>query len=312
MELFYADCIEEEKDLQCAKEPARCRPPEWEWRGEVASADLPAEGYQVNPAIATRQPVWGRLEHGPGDLMTPREQYDRDGYLSPIDALSAAEVTELRAAFDELEAQVGKEKAQIGIAAMEDEIPFIRKFATHPAILDAVCSVAGPDLYLIATHIFCKYPTDELGAAFVAWHQDVTYWGLEPPKAFTAWLAIDDADEQNGAMLIIPGSHQLGILDHGKSDEDGNLLSVNQAIAEDQLSPETAVTITLKAGQISLHHGQVVHGSRPNHSNRRRCGMTIRFTTPDVAWVGDPDQKVPWKPVLVRGEDKYHRLEPAP
>ena len=242
--------------------------------------------------------------------MTALEQYDRDGYLSPIDALDDAEVTEMRQAFDELEARISKETAQIGLAGKEREIPFIWKFATHPEILDAVEQVAGPDLLLIATHIFCKYPSDEMGQeSFVAWHQDVTYWGLEPPKAFTAWLAIDDADDDNGAMLILPGSHHLGILDHGKSDEQGNLLSVNQAISEDDLDPQSAATITLKAGQISLHHGQVVHGSKPNRSSRRRCGMTIRFTTPDVRWVGDPDQKIAWTPVLVRGEDHYDRLE---
>ncbi len=238
--------------------------------------------------------------------MTPCEQFERDGYLSPIDALDVAEVAELRAAFDDLEARIGKEAAQIGLAGKEREIPFLWKFATHAGILDAVEQVAGPDLLLIATHIFCKYPSAEMGGeSFVAWHQDVTYWGLEPPKAFTAWLAIDDADEDNGAMLILPRSHHLGILNHGKSETQGNLLSVNQAIAEDELDPESAVTITLNAGQISLHHGQVVHGSKPNCSSRRRCGMTIRFTTPEVRWVGDPDQKVGWQPVLVRGQDNY-------
>ena len=245
--------------------------------------------------------------------MLSREQFEQDGYLSPIAVLNELEVDELRQSFDELEARIGKEEAQIGLAGKEREIPFIWKIATHRGILDAVEQVAGPDLFLIATHIFCKYPSEEMGKeAFVAWHQDVTYWGLEPPRAFTAWLAIDDADEDNGAMLILPQSHHLGILDHGKSEQDGNLLSVNQAIAEDLLDPDSAVPMVLKAGQISLHHGQVVHGSQPNRSSRRRCGMTIRFTTPEVRWVGDPDQKVAWQPVLVRGEDRYGNLPLLP
>ena len=246
-------------------------------------------------------------------MMSPGKQFDQDGYLSPIDVLNEAEAAEVRQSFDELESRIGKEQAQIGLVGKERVHPFIWKFATHPGLLDAVEQVAGPDLLLIGTHIFCKYPSVEMGKeAFVAWHQDVTYWGLEPPKAFTAWLAIDDADDDNGAMLVIPQSHKSGILSHGKSEQQGNLLSVNQAIAEDRLDPDSAVTIVLKAGQISLHAGLAVHGSQPNRSSRRRCGMTVRFTTPEVSWIGDENQKFDWQAVLVRGEDRYRNIPLLP
>jgi ectoine hydroxylase-related dioxygenase (phytanoyl-CoA dioxygenase family) len=197
----------------------------------------------------------------------------------------------------------------------EYEHAFIWKAATHLKILDVIEALMGPDLVLLATHIFCKYPTADMGnEAFVAWHQDATYWGIEPPNVMTAWLAIDDSDEENGAMQVLPGTHRQGILDHGKSDRKDNLLSVNQAIDPSNFDESTAVTLTLNAGQISLHHGLAVHGSLPNCSNRRRCGMTLRYTTPDVKFVPRDDQLFEWKTVLVRGEDHFGNLAllPAP
>ena len=229
--------------------------------------------------------------------------FDQDGVVTPIDALNADEVTALRNAFDRLEAEKGKAFAQAGILGKEREYPFIWEAATHPRILDAVEQVLGPDLLLLGTHAFCKYPVEEVGeAAFVAWHQDVTYWGLEPPLAITGWLAIDDVDEENGAMVVIAGSHRQGIHEHGKSETEGNLLSVNQAIDESKLDLERSVTVALTAGQISLHDGLAVHGSHPNRSARRRCGLVCRYTTPDVRIVREENRKFEWQAVRVRGD----------
>ena len=82
---------------------------------------------------------------------------------------------------------------------------------------------------------FCKYPSASRGDKFVAWHQDLTYWGLEPPQAVTAWLAIDDVDIDNGCMRVVPGSHRQGILTHETSAMAGNLLSINQEIPRGEL-----------------------------------------------------------------------------
>ncbi len=247
--------------------------------------------------------------------MADCEQYEQDGFVNGITVLDEQEVIEFRQAFDRLEADIGKEAAQIGIVGKEHEYEFIWGAATHPKILDAVEAVAGPDIVCLATHFFCKYPTEDMGGdAFVAWHQDATYWGFEPPKVMTAWLAIDDSDTENGAMMVIPGTHSSGIFEHGKSDKEGNLLSVNQAIDTCHFNESTAVTLELRAGQISLHHGLVVHGSLPNYSTRRRCGLTLRYTTPDVKFIPRDDQLFYWKTVLVRGEDRFGNLElvPAP
>src|SRR5262249_21741949 len=157
--------------------------------------------------------------------MTLTEQQVKDyrvnGYLSGIPILNQAKADGIRVQFDALEAQEGREKARIGLVDRHFDQPFIRELATRPEILDAFEALLGPNLFLLATHFFCKYGQEE---KFVAWHQDVTYWGLEPPTALTVWYAIDDSDVENGCMRVIPGSHRDGIREHGKSDIAGNLL----------------------------------------------------------------------------------------
>jgi non-heme Fe2+,alpha-ketoglutarate-dependent halogenase len=236
------------------------------------------------------------------------EQFERDGFLAGIRVQDAAGANRTRAAFDALEAAEGRERSQIGLVDRHFDQPFVRELSTHPVVLDAIEAILGPDILLLATHFFCKYPApEEAGAAparFVAWHQDVTYWGLEPPLAVTAWYAVDAADCENGCMRVIPGTHH-GIREHGTSARAGNLLSINQEVPVTPEEEERAVDVVLRAGEISVHHGMLIHGSNPNGSKRRRCGLTIRYIPPHVKSVGPASTGRPWKPILVRGEDRF-------
>lgn len=236
-------------------------------------------------------------------------EFDRFGFLAPIPVHGAPEAARVRAAFDALEAVEGREKCQIGLLDRHFDQPFVWELATHPAILDAVEAVIGPDILLLATHFFCKYPAaggapGAAGAPFVAWHQDVTYWGLEPPMAVTAWYAVDDSDVENGCMRAVPGTHR-NLREHGKSGHPGNLLSVDQEVWVTSEEEAGAVDLPLRAGEISLHHGLLIHGSNPNRSTRRRCGLTLRYVSPEVRVVAENSQKRPWRAVCVRGEDPF-------
>ena len=240
------------------------------------------------------------------------DQWESQGYVTGLDILLDSEVRHYRLLFDELESIEGKETAQIKLIDRHFDLKFVWELATYPTILKHVQRIIGPDVLLLSTHLFCKYPS--LGDRFVAWHQDVTYWGLEPPFAITAWLAIDDADPQNGCMRVIPGSHLGEILDHGKSSREGNLLSINQEITDSMVDAASAVDIVLNAGQMSLHHGKLIHGSNPNRSNRRRCGLTLRFVPPTVKQVESNSMGGGWHAVPVCGKDEYHHFgeEPRP
>jgi ectoine hydroxylase-related dioxygenase (phytanoyl-CoA dioxygenase family) len=237
--------------------------------------------------------------------------FERDGYVSPIRIHSSEAAERVRAAFDRLEAAEGRERSQIGLQDRHFDQPFVWELATDPAILDVVQAAVGPDVLLLATHFFCKYPSvGEAEARFVAWHQDVTYWGLEPPLAVTAWYAVDDADAENGCMRVIPGTHRQ-IREHGKSAVAGNLLSINQEVSVTADEERRAVDIPLRAGEMSLHHGMLIHGSNPNRSTRRRCGLTIRYVPAHVRQVEGNSYGKRWSAVLVGGMDRYRHFEAA-
>jgi ectoine hydroxylase-related dioxygenase (phytanoyl-CoA dioxygenase family) len=236
------------------------------------------------------------------------EAYKSDGYIGTIDVMDGPQVADYRLAFDDLEARVGKETAQMGLVDYHFDEKFIWELATHPTILNAIEKLVGPNVFLLATHFFNKYGEGNQAEAFVAWHQDVTFWGLEPPMAITAWYAVDDSDEENGCMQVIPGTHVSGVVEHGKAQQAGNLLSINQEV---HVSPEqaaSAVDLPLHAGQVSIHDGTLIHGSLPNRSDRRRCGLTLRYVPTSVRQAEENSLDGRWKPVLVRGKDEENNF----
>ncbi len=235
------------------------------------------------------------------------EEYAERGLVSPIDIFSSDEIAIYRAKFDELENKLGKEKCQIGLIDWHLKEQFVWDLATAPKLIETMRNLIGEDILLLATHFFCKYPEKD-PKSYVAWHQDVTYWGLDPAEAHTAWIAVDDADVENGSMLVIPGSHKNGILTHGVSDTDDNLLSINQAIPDELIDEDSAIQLALKAGQISVHEGMVVHASMPNGSNRRRCGLTVRFIHPRVKRAEAPSYTEENHPILVSGKDEFRNF----
>ena len=240
---------------------------------------------------------------------TQIEAYQADGYLSGIRVVNDTEAAAIRQQFDALESQVGREKAAIGLLDRHFDQPFIWELATHPRILSAVESLIGPDFLLLATHFFCKYGQ---GEKFVAWHQDATYWGLEPPNALTVWFAVDDSDRENGCMRVLPGTHLGGLREHGKANQQGNLLSINQEVPVTPEEESRAVDLILRAGEVSFHDGATIHGSLPNRSIRRRCGLTLRYIPTSVKPVAINSIGKAWNAILVYGKDTYHHFGTTP
>lgn len=227
--------------------------------------------------------------------------YRADGFLTGLRVADEAEADEIRRQFDMLEAEVGRDRAQVGLLDRHFDQPFIRDLATSPAVLDCVESLIGPNILLLATHFFCKYGE---GSKYVAWHQDATYWGLEPPNALTVWYAVDGSDRENGCMRVLPGTHRDGIRTHGTADADGNLLSINQEVPVTPEEEAQAVDLVLRPGEVSIHDGAAIHGSLPNRSTRRRCGLTLRYVPTTVRPVGLNSMGKAWHAMLVRGVDE--------
>ena len=228
-----------------------------------------------------------------------REQvraFNRDGYLAGVDVFPSDETERNRRDFDAiLNVFLDHGRDGFAIDRYQDRIASIHDLATHPRILDVVEDLLGPDLICWATHFFCKMPGGDKG---VSWHQDCSYWALTPSKTVTVWLAIDDVDADNGAMRVIPGTHLLGLLPWRETgNEDRNVLTQSIDDAERLGAP---VTVTLRAGQASIHSDLLVHGSLPNRSSRRRCGLTLRYCPPDVRAYWD------WNTasIICRGTDR--------
>jgi len=240
------------------------------------------------------------------------KHFDELGYCGGIQVADQQDAIRYQSLFNEIEVREGRDKCRTGLYDLHFTVPFVWELATHPKILDCVAEILGPNILLMSSHFFGKYgPSD----AFVAWHQDVTYWGLEPPLAVTAWYAIDDSDVENGCMRVIPRTHKNGIRWHGKStDPTANLLSINQEVALNEDEQSRAVDIELQSGQMSLHHGLAIHGSRANPTTRRRCGLAMIYLPTSVKQVRESSLGSKWRTVLVRGKnpEQFFHERPHP
>ena len=219
--------------------------------------------------------------------------WNRTGYLGPIEVLPADEAAQLRAYFDDLLAQAasrGEDSYSISSAHLKHDR--IWDLLCDRRITEPVADLLGQDLIGWGSHFFCKLPGD---GKRVDWHQDFSYWPLTPTRAVTVWLAIDDADLDNGGMEVYEGSHRHGLIDFETSDPDaGNVL--DQTIDHPERHGQHRFT-PIPAGSMSIHSDLLIHGSAPNASDRRRCGLTLRYCPASVtAYLG-------WqaKGIVVRG-----------
>ncbi|MFP6683015.1 MAG: phytanoyl-CoA dioxygenase family protein, partial [Gammaproteobacteria bacterium] len=136
---------------------------------------------------------------------TARENYERDGYHFPIDALSPDDVGRYRTALEDYERRKGHPIA--GAARSKSHLLFtwVDELIRLPNVLDAVEDLIGPDILCWSTLWWIKEVNSE---SFVSWHQDVRYWGLDTDDLVTAWIALSPASLESGCMHVLPGSHK--------------------------------------------------------------------------------------------------------
>ena len=238
-------------------------------------------------------------------LLSPAQvdQYNRFGFVQPFDIFGQEEVRRIRTYVDRLMADMGADGAY-GINCYQARLAGLWDIVTDARILDHVEDIIGPDILCWATAILSKKPHDPKR---VPWHQDASFWSLSPARTVTVWLAVDDADEENAAMRFIPGSHDRGALKVGEARGE-SVFHIETKGAADMGRP---FTNALRAGQISLHADMLVHGSRPNASSRRRCGLTMRYCPPSVR-ITDPDWAEGVEAILCRGSAADWKVHPRP
>lgn len=223
------------------------------------------------------------------------EQFKRDGYLK-IDGqvIDNEHLTVLREHYDALFAQkrgtiseglrnlavVGDSESpedtdsdveMLQIMEMWRFDEEYQKLLYHEPLLDIAESLIGTDIQLFHDQALYK-PAYHGGEVY--WHQDNAYWRCDPPHLVSIWIAIDDADEENGCMNVIPGSYSEGLAAHGRAEsEKGDVPALLQVDAE----VNRAVSVPIAAGYAMVHHCMTLHQTNPNRSSRNRRAMVIHY-----------------------------------
>jgi len=240
------------------------------------------------------------------------EGYARDGFVSPVPALTREQAAHYRDKLAAFERAVGGPLTSDATDARYRSrthvlLAWVHGLVRHPAILDAVEQLIGPDILVYTSTWFIKEPESP---AIAAWHQDATYFGLRPYEHVTAWLALTDATAENGCMEFLPGSYRRGQLPHRAGVVAASVNRAGQAVTID-VDDAPAVHAPLRAGELSLHHTLCLHRSQPNRSAGRRIGLAVSYVPTRVQHLG-VKHKTP--AMLVRGVDTFGHfaLEPPP
>jgi len=234
-------------------------------------------------------------------------RYYENGYHFPVDVLSADEAGAYRRDLEDLEERIRGSK--MGNKSQLNYPHVIFRFANeivrNPRILDVVEEIIGPDILVWGGTFFIKEPHTE---SYVSWHQDLRYWGLDDEDGqVSAWLALSPVTEANGCMRFVAGSHKGPLVDHEDTYGEDNVLTRGQQAAI-EIDESATRKVELRRGQMSLHHGRLLHASAPNRSDERRIGYAMNFIAPHNRQVVAKRDFA----MLLRGEDRFGHFEPVP
>ncbi len=207
--------------------------------------------------------------------------YHRDGIVFPVAALPAARVRQLREALEAVETGLGDKPTPMRWTNLC--FSWAYDVTMEPAVLDSVEALLGPEIIVMGSIVLSKHPGHD---AYVGWHQDSVTGAEEPAPAVSAWIAVTDSTATNGCMRVIPATHHR-LLTHHEVRDAANLLRAGRVLAE-PVDEGQAVDVELRAGEMSLHHDHIVHGSRPNCGDGKRIGFVVRYTTPAARSRGFP------------------------
>lgn len=243
----------------------------------IAEKEIVSNAFPELKRVLKFQPV---ISNTPKTLSIDQiNHFNEYGYISEIDIFTNEEANSNKNYFNSL-MQKAKEKGHgsYAINGWHASLANLYKIISDSRISDVMQDLMGENLICWGSHFFCKEPYSR---EIVSWHQDISYWPMSESKTITVWLAIDDVDDSNASMKVIPKSHLHGQINFNKSNpSDNNVLNQIIKNAEDYGLPP--VSINLKAGQIQVHSDLLVHGSGTNNSNKRRAGLTMRFVPPEV------------------------------
>ena len=182
----------------------------------------------------------GGADHGRGAAMKRRTQWRRtltdaqvthfreQGWLAPLRAMDAAQAADCAARIAAYEAKMGESANRSLKIKGHLAMPWLVELGRSPTILDALEDLIGPDILLFGASIFAKGGKDR---AYVSWHQDSAYFGLDPHEEITAWVAFTQTTAENGALQVLPRTHLGPDLVHEETYAPDNMLARGQIAA---------------------------------------------------------------------------------
>mgnify|MGYP000483444519 FL=1 len=209
------------------------------------------------------------------------EQYHDEGFISPLRVISEADALSIKTQLEEVEAQYPEEINAESRNNLHLSFAFLDALAHNTTIVDAMEDLIGPDIALWASVMFIKEPSSK---QYVSWHQDATYMGLDSVDFPTPWIALSPSNIETGCMTMISGSHKSEIRKHEDTYAENNILTRGQVIPN--VDENKAVDLILRPGEMSIHHGAIIHGSQPNNSDQRRIGFSLQsYISPEIKQV---------------------------
>ncbi len=228
--------------------------------------------------------------------------FKREGYLGPFRAVSPEQAGDFRDRVEGLEERMGQESEAILKIKAHLASPWMTDLARHPAIVDAVEDLIGPDILLTGSSFFSKNARDP---RFVSWHQDAAYFGIEPEELITAWVGFTKSTRESGCLRVMPGSHLGPSMHHEERMSDENMLARGQTIVD--IDESRAVDLILAPGEFSLHHVKTAHGSNANMSDDRRIGLAFFYMPSHVRSAAGRRNAL-----LIRGTDRHQHWDADP
>ena len=228
-----------------------------------------------------------------------KKQYEEDGFIFPVDVMTTENIKAVREDFELAETELSDDPKHLSLLRSYPAhlLPSFDKLIRNKNLIANVTKILGPDLMVWSSGMFIKEANSD---KIVTWHQDLTYWGLDDAEEVTCWVALSNTNISSGCMKFVPGSHKKQIVPHKDTFDDNNLLSRGQEITVD-VDDSDAVSVELKPGQASMHHGHLFHASGPNRTDDRRIGCAIRYIKPSMRQLTGDRSLV----TLVNGTDNY-------
>lgn len=238
--------------------------------------------------------------------------FQHDGFVGPIDVLTEDEIANVRAAVADVISNLDAHRERLyEVEQAFTERPgevvchFLGGFRVHRVLRDLVFDprITAPCAQLLGVdrlrfwhdQVFAKPPHHP---GVVPWHQDYSYWTRTAPVShITMNLLLDDADLDNGCLQFVPGSHRFGLLP--KVPFDAPLETIRAQLPGPMVWQPVAMPV--RAGQATIHHSHVLHGSAGNTSDRWRRACVLNYMGAHVRTADGGAPLLRGVPVLPKG-----------